>query len=303
MPTERGSIRLFRIFAIDVYVHWSWLVVAYFQVEYRRDISGYSSVSWIMLEYVALFGIVTLHEFGHALACKSVGGVAQTIVLWPLGGVAYVSPPPRPGPVLWSIAAGPLVNVLLVPVTLGLFALSFYWGYDTANPDLHRFLSAMLAINLVLLIFNMLPVYPLDGGQILQAILWFVIGRARSLLVASAIGIAVGIAAATFALIYHQTLLAIIAAFVVWRSWSGYQQGRVLHQLLKRPRHQHLACPACGNPPIKGLLWTCLNCGTKFDTFEQNATCPGCSATFPDTGCIDCGRTHSINLWRPFGPI
>jgi Zn-dependent protease len=56
------------------------------------------------------------HEFGHALACRQVGGQADLIVLWPLGGVAYVSPPPRPGALLWRIAAGPLVNVLLVPV-------------------------------------------------------------------------------------------------------------------------------------------------------------------------------------------
>ena len=48
-----------------------------------------------------------LHEFGHALACRQVGGQADLIVLWPLGGVAYVNPPPRPGALLWSIAAGP----------------------------------------------------------------------------------------------------------------------------------------------------------------------------------------------------
>ena len=57
-----------------------------------------------------------MHEFGHALACRQVGGKANQIMLWPLGGVAYVSPPQRPGAMLWSIAAGPLVNVVLVPV-------------------------------------------------------------------------------------------------------------------------------------------------------------------------------------------
>ena len=61
------------------------------------------------------FLIVLLHEFGHALACRQVGGTANQIVLWPLGGVAYVNPPQRPGATLWSIAAGPLVNVALLP--------------------------------------------------------------------------------------------------------------------------------------------------------------------------------------------
>ena len=77
-----------------------------------------------MLEYLALFVIVLLHEFGHALACRQVGGQADQIVLWPLGGVAYVAPPPRPGATLWSIAAGPLVNVVLVPV----LTILWFWA-------------------------------------------------------------------------------------------------------------------------------------------------------------------------------
>ena len=69
-----------------------------------------------MLEYLALFLIVLMHEFGHALACRQVGGTANRIVLWPLGGVAYVNPPQRPGATLWSIVAGPLVNVVFLPI-------------------------------------------------------------------------------------------------------------------------------------------------------------------------------------------
>src|SRR6478672_6964479 len=79
----------------------------------------YSSVGWTIAEYLALFLIVTLHEFGHAMACRQVGGTANQIVLWPLGGTAYVDPPPRPGATLWSIAAGPLVNVALLPLLYG----------------------------------------------------------------------------------------------------------------------------------------------------------------------------------------
>src|SRR5204862_5485748 len=81
----------------------------------------YSSLTWNILEYLALFLIVLLHEYGHALACRQVGGTANQIVLWPLGGVAYVNPPPRPGPTLWSIAAGPLVNLALLPISLPVF--------------------------------------------------------------------------------------------------------------------------------------------------------------------------------------
>src|SRR5271170_1936249 len=115
MPSARqGSIRLFRLFGIDVFLHWSWFLVAAYEIQTRKG--SYSSVTWNVLEYLALFLIVMLHEFGHALACRQVGGRADRIVLWPLGGVAYVDPPPRPAATLWSIAAGPLVNVVLYPI-------------------------------------------------------------------------------------------------------------------------------------------------------------------------------------------
>ena len=115
MPSSRqGSIRLFQFKGINVFLHWSWFLVAAYEIQSRKG--RYSSITWNVLEYLALFLIVTLHEFGHSLACRQVGGQANQIVLWPLGGVAYVDPPQRPGATLWSIAAGPLVNVALLPV-------------------------------------------------------------------------------------------------------------------------------------------------------------------------------------------
>src|SRR6266496_5252369 len=116
MPTQNGSIRLFRFAGIDLFLHWSWFVVAAYEINGRGR--SYSSITWNVVEYLGLFLIVMVHEFGHALACRQVGGNANRIVLWPLGGVAYVDPPSRPGATLWSIAAGPLVNVVLFPVLL-----------------------------------------------------------------------------------------------------------------------------------------------------------------------------------------
>src|SRR5467141_3025399 len=136
MPTSRpGSIRLFRFSGIDVFFHLSWFVVAAYEINGRTR--SYSSLTWNVLEYLALFLIVTLHEFGHSLACRQVGGTANQIVLWPLGGVAYVNPPPRPGAALWSIAAGPLVNVVLVPILSVLGILSRSSGWAEAMPDAH----------------------------------------------------------------------------------------------------------------------------------------------------------------------
>src|SRR5580704_7485329 len=143
MPTGRqGSIRLFTYSGIDVSIHWSWFLVAAYEIQTRKR--NYSSVTWNVLEYLALFLIVLLHEFGHALACRQVGGRANQIVLWPLGGVAYVDPPPRPGATLWSIAAGPLVNVALIPVLLGLGWMSESLGWATTMPDVATLVRSVL---------------------------------------------------------------------------------------------------------------------------------------------------------------
>src|SRR5271168_757344 len=118
MPSiPQGSFRLFRLLGVDVSLHWSWFLIALIEIQARRGI--YSSPLWNVLEYLGFFLIVLAHEFGHSLACRRVGGTADRILLWPFGGVAYVNPPQRPGAMLWSIAAGPLVNVALIPVLAG----------------------------------------------------------------------------------------------------------------------------------------------------------------------------------------
>src|SRR5438128_868220 len=146
MEKFQGGFRLFRLWGIDVFLHWTWIVVAYIQIT-TRD-SDYLHPAWKVAEYLTLFLIVLMHEFGHALACRSVGGRADRIMLWPLGGVAFVAPPPRPGAVLWSIVAGPLVNVILVPVTYAL-----YQTFGHGNSDLSHHFRAIALMNAVLLIF------------------------------------------------------------------------------------------------------------------------------------------------------
>jgi Zn-dependent protease len=224
-----GSFPLFQVFGIQVYIHWSWFVAALIQYQIGRDM--YGGVLWHVLTYLTLFAVVLLHEFSHALACKSVGGRADRIVLWPLGGIAFVQPPARPGPVLWSIAAGPLVNVVLVPVTLGLVAAlgsSIHTGQLHQMNDVQAFVGWVAVMNLALLLFNLLPVYPLDGGQIVQALLWFVIGRAKSLMVVAIGGLAIGAAAAAFFLYKNEVWLALICGFVCWQSWIALTQARIM---------------------------------------------------------------------------
>src|SRR6184192_2119932 len=150
---RQGSIRLFHLAGVNVSLHWSWFLVAAFEISGRTR--SYSSLTWNVLEYLALFLIVTLHEFGHALACRQVGGEANQIVLWPLGGVAYVAPPPRPGATLWSIAAGPLVNAGLFPLLTMLRVLGRSLDWAHTMPNAYGLLRAIWLINLALLLFNL----------------------------------------------------------------------------------------------------------------------------------------------------
>ena len=298
-PTRQGSVRLFRVAGIDLFLHWSWFLVAYYEINARRG--NYSSLGWNVLEYLSLFCIILLHEFGHALACRQVGGKADQIVLWPLGGVAYVAPPPRPGATLWSIAAGPLVNVVLAPVLTLLVVLGGA-GWAEATPNVYVFVRSICFLNYFLLIFNLLPIYPLDGGQILRALLWFAVGRARSLMVATVIGF-IGVAGLVFfAIVERSFWIGVVAAFILLNCWRGLLQARVLAKAAKLPRREGFACPSCQERPIRGALWRCARCQKPFDTFESMAVCPHCGAEFPLTQCFECGNTSPISDWVARAP-
>ena len=222
-----GTIRLFKFSGIQVYLHFSWFIVAAY--EYSRRAGVYESPIWALWEYVALFAIVLLHEFGHALACRQTGGVADRIVLWPLGGIAFVNPPRRPGAMLWSIAAGPLVNVLLLPILTVVLLLV---RTNVEPTDFAAFVGHVWWINLGLLIFNILPVYPLDGGQILRSLLWFPLGEIRSLQIASVIGLIGSIALAGLGWFIGMDIFwtAIMALFLISRAIAGWQYAKALVQ-------------------------------------------------------------------------
>jgi Zn-dependent protease len=292
---RQGSIHLFRLAGVDLFLHWSWFLVAAYQIENRNG--RYGSIAYSVLEYLALFLIVLTHEFGHAIACRQVGGKADQIVLWPLGGVAYVNPPQRPGATLWSIAAGPLVNVALFPVLLAGVMVARSLGWPDTLPDVYRLLRAVLYIDVGLLAFNILPIYPLDGGQILRSLLWFVLGRARSLMVATVLGFVGIVGFFGLALWWRSVWIGAISVFMLMNCWAGLQHARHLLRIAKLPRRPGFACPSCRTAPPMGAYWKCGACGQAFDTFETRAICPNCATRFDLTRCLDCGEQHSMNEW------
>jgi Zn-dependent protease len=290
-----GSIHLFRLAGVDVFLHWSWFVVALIELQTRQG--RYSSIAWSALEYLALFLIVLTHEFGHSLACRQVGGTANRIVLWPLGGVAFVKPPQRPGAMLWSIAAGPLVNVALLPILYAALVMARSLGWAHSMHDAYTLLRWLFGINAGLLIFNMLPIYPLDGGQILRSLLWFAMGRARSLMVVTILGFVGIVGFFTLAVLTHSVWTGAIAVFMLLNCWGGLRHARGLLRLAKLPRRPGFACPSCRTAPPVGAYWKCGRCGQPFDTFATRGVCPHCGAQYANTMCLDCQEMRPMNEW------
>ena len=221
-----GTIRLFQFAGITVYLHFTWFIIAAF---YMTSLAKqYDQPLWGVLTYLALFAIVLLHEFGHALACRQVGGVANRIILWPLGGIAFVNPPPRPGAYLWSIAAGPLVNVALIPIIGIAFAAALHQHALGASRDSLVFWGQLRLINYSLLIFNLLPIFPLDGGQIVRGLLWYPFGEIRSLQISSVLGLIGGALFGIAGLLVGSMWWAILAFFLLSRAWYGWQAAKAM---------------------------------------------------------------------------
>lgn len=191
-----------------------------------------------------LFFIVLLHEFGHCFACRWVGGEADEVLLWPLGGLAYCRPPHHWRADFITTAGGPMVNVLLVPVSAAcVWAAVGMWDWDLFifNPFRPSVPLGMLAswwartawwfyyINLSLLAFNaLLPMYPMDGGRLWQALLWRKIGYQRSMLVATNVGFFAAIALGLFGATIREPLLLGIAVFGGFTCWQQRQRVRFM---------------------------------------------------------------------------
>lgn len=176
-----------------------------------------------------LFVLVLLHEFGHCLACRRVGGEADRVLMWPLGGLAFCRPPHRWGPSLITTLGGPAVNVVLVPVLGGaLLAAGGGWDLLVFNPFDPRavlvsgwftehwryWLWSAYFMNLALLGFNMLlPMFPMDAGRVVQEVLWARMGYRKSMLIAVNLGLVLAVAVGLFALMGGTNMLFAVAVF------------------------------------------------------------------------------------------
>lgn len=193
MPTGqrpvKGSRHIGSVSRIPVYVHWSFFLVIVWSGHIGYRAGGWDSVLFSITLTLLLFVCVFLHELGHALAARRFGVFTRSITLLPIGGVAALeSIPERPREELVIALAGPMVNVVIA----GVLTAGLGWPSDllTYGPiwDFAHLGEMVLLMNLIMIGFNMMPAFPMDGGRVLRACLASFMGYPRATSIASAIG-------------------------------------------------------------------------------------------------------------------
>lgn len=166
------SINLFRICGIQLAVHASFvLLLAYFGYEGWQS-GGLVGALWSLLLITLFFGCVVLHELGHSLAAMRYGVQVPRILLMPIGGMAEFDRIPRqPSAELVITIAGPAVNFVIVALLLPVVWPDLWSTHPVAAHSLMALLIQLTLANGLMGIFNLLPVFPMDGGRILRALL------------------------------------------------------------------------------------------------------------------------------------
>ncbi len=250
VPTERPldnpinwSFRAGRLWGIDIRVHVTFIICAIvlLWMEMPKPGSGeVLSLGRAMLDAVGTYGllfvVVLLHEFGHCFGARHVGGDADEILLWPLGGLASVNPPPNPRAHAITTAAGPMVNIILCAICSGVLAVwvgslgAVPWNplHPTSPVDSsilpttgQLWLMRFYGMSYFILLVNLLPIYPFDGGRLVHAWLWPRKGYRAATEIATGTGMVGAIMIGLFGLFTDQSwLLLMIAVFGYVTCWQ-----------------------------------------------------------------------------------
>ena len=206
------------VFGIRIRIHWTFLLLPLwiFSSAVLGGVGISSAISTLIFVF-AIFGCVLLHELGHALAARQFDIPTRDITLLPIGGVASLERMPRnPWQELWIAAAGPLVNVAIaIVLLLGLFL----------SAGSQPFLLQLAYANIALVVFNLIPAFPMDGGRILRSTLalfmdWLVATR-----IAVFTGKVAAIALGLFGLTSGNPMLIFIGVFVYFAAHSELVAG------------------------------------------------------------------------------
>jgi Zn-dependent protease/CBS domain-containing protein len=228
-----GSFKIGRFSGIDVRVHWTFfLLLAFFGfIGYQTSGSLVGALT-ATVTIVALFFCVLLHEFGHSLVAQRLGLGIHSITLLPIGGVSNLeSLPEKPADEVKITLAGPLVNVVLAPIFVGVGLL--FGAVPRMPTDLFmsigsvgQFFVYLGYLNVVLVVFNLIPAFPLDGGRVLRGLLATRLGVVRATDVSAAIGQFFAAAFFLIGLLGGNFLLALVAVFIFFGATGEAQMVR-----------------------------------------------------------------------------
>jgi len=212
----KWSFPVARIAGIDVRIHATFLLLlVWFGFVYFAE-GGYAAMFTGLTFIILLFVCVLLHEFGHALAARAYGINTPDITLLPIGGIARLERmPDKPWQELVVALAGPAVNVVIA------FGLYLVIGRFFGLGDLEELaegrgnlLTQLLSINVILVVFNLLPAFPMDGGRVLRALLAMRLSHGRATRIAAAVGQVVAVLFGLLGLFGGNPFLLFIAVFV-----------------------------------------------------------------------------------------
>ncbi len=230
-----GSWKLGRIAGIEVSLHWSLLLLVAI-VALSAPAGG---ALWQVALVTALFGCVLLHELGHALAARQFGIGTQGITLLLFGGIAILERMPRrPLQEIWIAVAGPLVNVVIAGTLLMLIGpISDIAAAGLISTTVTVWVRHLMIANIGLVMFNMLPAFPMDGGRVFRAVMAFRLPYLQATQLAATVGKVLAFGLALMGLISGQFMLIIVAAFVVIAGNAETRLVAAEHRQMHSPDH------------------------------------------------------------------
>ncbi len=216
-----GSFKIGRLFGIDVKVHWTFfLLLAFFAFLGYQGAGNVVGALVTTALIMILFFSVLLHEYGHSLVAQRLGIEIRDITLLPIGGVSNMrTPPEKPAEEVKITLAGPLVNVVLAPIFYGIGIALGADPLDITSPiggfaSAGQFFIYLGVINVALVVFNMLPAFPMDGGRVLRGLLATRMGAVRATDISAAVGQFFAFSFFLIGLLSGNFFLALIAVFV-----------------------------------------------------------------------------------------
>ncbi len=260
------AVRVGRVARIDVKVHVTFvLVLALGAYQWGRH--GVRGAAFGVLSMLLLFGCVTLHELGHGLVARSFQLPTDEIVLYPFGGAAKVDrDPPRAIQELIVAGAGPIVNVAISAVLAVITGARLEWQAmsgetltraDLQEPSVNTLLVWLLSANVMMAVFNMIPVLPMDGGRVLRALLGMRMSTERATQIAVVGGVLLGVGGLGLGAIAGNVVLAVTAAVVVVGAvaeWPRESRRSPLHFLRAGDAYNKNAIVLAPDDPLERVV-------------------------------------------------